>query len=292
VNFSDSLFNFKIMQTFIKVKTVQRKVSELREKNAVIGFVPTMGALHEGHISLIRESVQNNDYTVCSIFVNPTQFNNKEDLEKYPRTKDKDVKMLKDAGTDILFYPDANEIYPINFDNRFDLDLEGIDKLWEGEFRPGHFKGVVQVVKRLLDIVEPDNLYMGQKDIQQFTIIGKMLEKIMSKVKLIIVPTMRESDGLAMSSRNVRLSKEYRKKSVVLFKALNFAKENLYKMPINLIESGAIKMIQDADLQVEYFKLVNAGDLTAIENLSDVKIVGIIAVWAGDVRLIDNMILN
>lgn len=280
------------MQTFIKVRTLNKRISELRKKNMSIGFVPTMGALHDGHISLIRESVANNDYTICSIFVNPTQFNNQEDLEKYPRTKEKDVEKLKDVGTDILFYPDVNEIYPNNFDKEIDFDLEGIDKIWEGEFRPGHFNGVVQVVKRLLDIVKPDNLYMGQKDFQQFTIIRKMLMKISSKVKLIIVPTMREIDGLAMSSRNVRLSNEYRKKSAVLFKALKFAKENLYIMPINLIESAAIKMIKDADLHAEYFKLVNAEDLTAIENLSDIEIVGIVAAWAGDVRLIDNMILN
>lgn len=280
------------MQTFITVLTVKNRISDIRKKNVSIGFVPTMGALHEGHISLIMESVENNDYTICSIFVNPTQFNNKEDLHKYPRTKEKDIKMLKEAGTDILFYPDVKEIYPSNFDNSFELDLEGIDKLWEGEFRPGHFKGVVQVVKRLLEIVEPDNLYMGQKDFQQFTIINMMLRKINSRVKLIIVPTMREDDGLAMSSRNMRLNPEFRKKSVVLFKALHFAKENLYTMPVNMIESDAVKMIQDADLQPEYFKLVNADDLVAIDKIKDKKIVALVAAWAGDVRLIDNMILN
>lgn len=280
------------MQTFIKVLKIKNRISDIRKKNMSIGFVPTMGALHEGHISLIKESVKNNDYTICSIFVNPTQFNNKEDLHKYPRTKEKDIKMLKEAGTDILFYPDIKEIYPSNFDNSFELDLQGIDKIWEGEFRPGHFKGVVQVVKRLLEIVEPDNLYMGQKDFQQFTIINMMLRKINSKVKLIIVPTMREDDGLAMSSRNMRLNPEFRKKSVVLFKALHFAKENLYNMPIKMIESEAVKMIQDAELQPEYFKLVNADDLVAIDKIKDKKIVALVAAWAGDVRLIDNMILN
>jgi len=280
------------MQTFINILALKKRLAVIRKKNASIGFVPTMGALHEGHISLIKESVKNNDYTICSIFVNPTQFNNKEDLLKYPRTKEKDIGMLKEVGTDILFYPDVKEIYPDNQDTDFDVDLEGIDKLWEGEFRPGHFKGVVQVVKIFLEIIEPDTLYMGQKDFQQFTIINLMLRKTKSNVKLIVVPTMRETDGLAMSSRNVRLNPEFRKKSVVLFKALNFAKENLNILPIDIIESKALDMIVDANLKPEYFKLVDTEKLEPIVKVDDVKTVAIVAAWAGDVRLIDNMILN
>lgn len=280
------------MQIFKKVSTVKNRLQYLRNKNYSIGFVPTMGALHEGHISLVNASIKANDITVCSIFVNPAQFNNIEDLKKYPRTIQKDIKMLKSAGTDIVFYPEVSEVYPNELDLNVQVDLKGIDNIWEGEFRPGHFAGVVKVVKRLLDIIEPDQLFMGQKDYQQLTIINHMLTELNRKERLIVIPTMREPDGLAMSSRNQRLTYEARYNSVILYQMLVYAKENYKKKSVVDIESHAIKEINRSGLKPEYFKLVNATDLSIINDKFTGSVVAILAAWAGDIRLIDNMIIE
>jgi pantoate--beta-alanine ligase len=280
------------MQLFIKVSTVKKRLNFLRKSGKSIGFVPTMGALHQGHLSLIEASKKDNDHTVVSIFVNPTQFNNKSDLLKYPRTRLSDIAKLKSIETDILFYPSEKEIYPFSNPEPEKIKLDGLDNIWEGEFRPGHFAGVVQVVKRLLEIVEPHNLYMGQKDFQQFTIIRKMLNKIESKVNLIVVPTMRESDGLAMSSRNMRLSDVMREKSVIISKMLNFAKESYKKIPVKEIEKTGSEKISEAGLVPEYFRIVSIENLKGIEEFPTHGAVAIVAAWAGDVRLIDNMIFN
>ena len=280
------------MQVFIKVASLQKRLRFIKDKNRSIGFVPTMGALHAGHISLMKESVLNNDITVCSIFVNPTQFNNKEDLLKYPRTKEEDTIKLINAGVDILFYPDESEIYPDGEDSETVIDLIGLDRLWEGEFRPGHFAGVIQVVKRLLDIVKPTNLYMGQKDLQQFTIVDYMLKSIDSPVKLRVIPTTREADGLAMSSRNVRLTPEHRANAVILSRMLYYAKENFGRLNNSEIENHAIEEIKKRKLNPEYFKIISTENLKEIDNNSTCRVAAIVAAWAGDVRLIDNMPLN
>lgn len=280
------------MQVYVKVATLQRRISFFKNSQKQIGFVPTMGALHEGHISLIRESVLNNDITVCSIFVNPTQFNNREDLLKYPRTKAEDSIKLRNAGVDVLFYPNEREIYPEGFNTGPTIDLKGLEIIWEGKFRPGHFAGVVQVVYRLLDIVEPNNLYMGQKDLQQFTIIDHMLKVIKSPVNLVIVPTEREKDGLAMSSRNVRLSTVERENAVILYKMLMFAKINIKKNSVAEIEAHAMEEIRKAGLNPEYFKIVRTDNLKEIIKIQSEKVVAIVAAWAGNVRLIDNLLLN
>jgi pantoate--beta-alanine ligase len=280
------------MQVFIKVATVQKRINFLRLKGKTIGFVPTMGALHEGHISLVTESVMNNDVTVCSIFVNPTQFNSREDLLKYPRTKIDDTEKLAKAGVDILFYPNEKQIYPYGLESGPVINLNSLDKVWEGQFRPGHFAGVVQVVNRLLDIIKPDNLYMGQKDFQQFTIIDRMLKEIKSSINLIIVPTIREENGLAMSSRNIRLSSDDRKKAAILYKMLSFAKINLGKLAISDIEAHALDEIKNIGLKPEYFKIVRTDNLSEITKFRSEKLVAIVAAWAGEVRLIDNLILN
>ena len=184
----------------------------LRGRSSTIGFIPTMGALHEGHLALIRAAQANGCYTVCSIFVNPTQFNDPSDLEKYPRTPEKDAELLEKVGCDVIFMPEVEEIYPPGDIQDFELDFEGLDEVMEGVFRPGHFKGVAQVVKRLLDLVQPDGLYMGQKDFQQVAIVRHLIRVTRFPVELVVVPTVREHDGLAMSSRNIRLSD---RKSVV-----------------------------------------------------------------------------
>jgi len=280
------------MQVFVNEKAIKNRIEYLKAKGKTIGFVPTMGALHEGHISLVRESKKMCDITVVSIFVNPVQFDNKDDLKKYPRTIESDKIKLKKAGVDILFFPTEDVIYPPGLDTGVNLDLEGLDEKWEGAFRPGHFAGVVRVVKRLLDIVEPDCLFMGQKDFQQFTIIKMMLEKLDIPVRLIVVPIFREKDGLAMSSRNVRLSPDFRQKSTVLYKMLKYAKKHFNDKEIEQIENYALEQIKSAGLKPEYFKIVDTKTLEPVKNgTADTDAVAIVAAWAGDVRLIDNMIL-
>ena len=252
-----------------------------------------MGALHMGHMSLIQKSVKENDITVTSVFVNPTQFNQKEDLEKYPRTLKADAKLLKSFGCDYLFAPGVNQIYPKNLDTTVKLDIDHLTKSMEGPNRPGHFDGVVQVVKRLLDIVEPDKIYMGQKDFQQFSIIGYMLKKLKMKTKLRVCPIIREDDGLAMSSRNVRLAKKHRPLCNIIYKTLSFAKENLDKRSTKYLEKKAMEMLSGKPFKPEYFEIVDGKTMEKVKNPGDHKlIVACTAVWAGKVRLIDNMILK
>ncbi len=279
------------MQTFNKELTIKNRLEFLRKKGKIIGFVPTMGALHQGHLSLIELSKKMCDITVCSIFVNPTQFNNKEDLEKYPRKTSIDKALLKSLDIDILFLPDEKVVYPVGLDVEVDIDLEGLDKKWEGEFRPGHFKGVVEVVKRLLDIVQPDKLIMGQKDFQQFTIIKMMLDKLNMETELEVAPIYREKDGLAMSSRNERLTQEFRKKSIVLHESLVFAKNNFGVKSIDEIEKIALQKITNSGLKPEYFKIVDGKYLNVLQDENSDSVIAIVAAYAGEIRLIDNIII-
>lgn len=283
------------MKIFKNIPELQKLLEQLKNSgNITIGFVPTMGALHEGHLKLITKSKTISKITVCSIFVNPTQFNNKEDLEKYPRVLDSDIEKLESVACDILFCPDVEDIYPDGQDLKEKYDLLGLDKKWEGEFRPGHFDGVVQVVKRLLDIVKPDYLVMGQKDFQQFTIISILLKKINSSIKLIIEPTMREKSGLAMSSRNERLTNKEKETATILYKTLEFAKNNFKKISIKNIEKHCIDEIENSGMKVEYFKIVSEDNLEPVftSHEKQEKSVAIVAAWMGKIRLIDNMILN
>jgi len=251
-----------------------------------------MGALHDGHLSLIAASKKDCDITVCSIFVNPTQFNEKSDLAKYPRPVKKDKALLESVQNDIVYIPGVNEIYPQGTLKMLEVDLEGLDGKLEGAFRPGHFVGVVQVVKRLLDIVQADKLFMGQKDFQQFTIIQKMLDQLKINTKLVVVPIKREEDGLAMSSRNVRLSTEFRKKALVLNKSLQLAKKELPLSDLISIKVKALKNIEKEGLKLEYFELINGHTLDKIKSINECDyIVAVVAAWAGDVRLIDNEVL-
>ena len=279
------------MQVFKKEETIKRRIAFLKSKGFSIGFVPTMGALHDGHLQLIKTSKQKCDITVCSIFVNPTQFNNKEDLEKYPRTFGRDKGMLRKEGVDIIFHPTAGVIYPEGLDLSVDIDLEGLDSIWEGEFRPGHFQGVVQVVKRLLDIVTPDYLFMGQKDFQQFTIIDMMLRKLGIPTELVVVPVHREKSGLAMSSRNVRLTDDFKKKALILSKMLKYAKDHYSFDKIQDIEAHAIEEITKKGLKPEYYKIVSGLDLKEVQSPDENYVIAIVAAWAGEIRLIDNIII-
>ncbi len=275
------------------VSELQSVIREFKKKKQTIGFTPTLGALHEGHATLIQRSKKENDISVCSIFVNPTQFNEKSDLKKYPRTFEADKKILEKIGCDILFFPNEKEIYPNGSDYAIKVNLDGLDKRMEGAFRPGHFEGVVQVVYRLLEIVKAHHLYMGQKDFQQFTIIQKMIDKLKIKTKLVVCPIKREKDGLAMSSRNRRLGKTIRKNAIILNKTLKSVKLKMDSQSPEELCQFALHKLNIIDFKPEYFIIIDGYKLTPIRSFDDTEYaVACTAVWAGDVRLIDNMILK
>jgi pantoate--beta-alanine ligase len=280
------------MFIFKTIDDLREYLDDQKQKGKMIGFSPTLGALHEGHLSLIRKSAEHADINVASIFVNPTQFNDPEDLKKYPRTIEEDIVKLCSVDCDVLFMPEAAEVYPPDLDTPVELDFEGLDEVLEGAFRPGHFKGVAEVVKRLLDIVQPNFLIMGQKDFQQFTIIGHMIRELDLPVQLIVGETKREEDGLAMSSRNRRLTPDIRSRATILRKTLLHVKENIEKSnPIDLQES-AIAALTMPDFKPEYFRIVDGYTLQPVTDFSKCDYaVAVTAVWAGDVRLIDNEIL-
>ena len=267
--------------------------SKNRQKEGLsVGFVPTMGALHKGHIELVNHSVKGNDVTVCSIFVNPVQFNNPDDLEKYPRTFDHDVAILRDAACDVVFYPSVKEIYPEPVTRQYDFGM--LDKVMEGRFRPGHFNGVAIVVKRLFDIVAPDRAYFGEKDFQQLAIIRALVKLDNLDVEIIPCPIVREPDGLAMSSRNVRLNEEQRKNAPLIYDTLLFAKKMYpHFQPDELKKEVEQRINNNPHMQLEYFEISDTATLEPVEqNKSKKPVVACIAVYMGEVRLIDNMILN
>jgi len=267
---------------------------EMRASSSAIGFIPTMGALHEGHLALIRAAQADGCYTVCSIFVNPTQFNDPSDLDRYPRTPEKDAELLAKIGCDVIFMPEVEEIYPPGVIQDFEMDFEGLDLVMEGFFRPGHFKGVAQVVKRLLDLVGPDMLYMGQKDFQQVTIVRHLIRVTRFPVQLVVVPTVREEDGLAMSSRNVRLSAEGRRKGPAIYQTLLTAKNKASNgVLLAEINQEAMMTLSEAGFDPEYFEIVNAETLQQIHTMQEApEVVACVAAWLDGVRLIDNMVFK
>jgi pantoate--beta-alanine ligase len=277
------------MELLKTVRELQLILPEKQKNDSSIGFVPTMGALHEGHLSLVRQSVAENGITVISIFVNPTQFNNKNDLLRYPRTLERDCEMLKDAGDVIVFNPSVEEIYP-EPDARV-FDFGSLAAVMEGKFRPGHFNGVAQVVSRLFEIVKPDRAYFGEKDFQQLAIIRAMVKQLQLPVEIVSHPIVREADGLAMSSRNARLSPELRKNAAAISQILFESKKNKKELSIAELQQEVFDRINAvAGLQTEYFELVDGNSLQPVENWSDSDyIVGCVAVFAGDIRLIDNV---
>jgi pantoate--beta-alanine ligase len=260
--------------------------------NKSIGFVPTMGALHEGHLSLIKSSMYDCNITVCSIFVNPTQFNNPDDLENYPSTIEQDVSLLEATGCDILFLPDAYEIYPDNLEVKVpDVQLDELGTVMEGAKRPGHFDGVLQVVNRLLQITIPDRLYMGQKDFQQQLIISRLLKTYYKDIVLVTIPTAREKDGLAMSSRNKRLDKEWRQKAPTIFESLNLIASGLPTVNIDPLIQKALDKLSGQNFVVEYIEVADSDTLLSLKKVSEKdKIIICTAVYAGEIRLIDNIL--
>jgi pantoate--beta-alanine ligase len=283
------------MIIFKTASDLEHQLGKYQQTGQPIGFTPTMGALHDGHLSLLKTSKSQNGVTVCSIFVNPAQFNDPKDFKKYPSTLAQDIYKLETAGCDILFLPPVDEIYPEGIAEKKHYDLGYLDALLEGKFRPGHFQGVCMAVEKLLDIVVPDNLYLGQKDFQQCMVIKRLIQ-LMGKERQIhtnICPILREQDGLAMSSRNMRLSAEQRAKSVALYETLTFLKQNLNKGSLFDIKKEATALLQSKNFKPDYVEIADAKTLKPINEWdSRINIVGLVAAYIGDVRLIDNMMLN
>lgn len=264
-----------------------------RENNSTIGFVPTMGALHKGHLSLLEESVKNNDYTVISIFVNPTQFNNAEDLEKYPRTLDTDVDKIKTVNDGIIvFAPTVKEMYDSEVTSAH-FSFDGLENQMEGQHRPGHFDGVGTIVKKLFEIIEPNNAYFGEKDFQQLQIVKKMVKKSALPVTIIGCPILREPNGLAMSSRNERLSGEDKNKAALIYKSLTEARQLFKNHSVNYV-TEYVKSIFKAhpEFDLEYFEIADEETLTPANIKENKKYRAFIAVFLSNIRLIDNISLN
>ncbi len=259
------------------------------EAGRTIGFVPTMGALHEGHAALIKNAKSKTDVVVVSVFVNPKQFNQLSDLEKYPRTFENDQDLLEKLGVDAMFYPSVDEVYPTESGESENYDLDGLDELMEGPNRPGHFNGVVQVVMRLFDLTTPTAAFFGEKDFQQLTVIRHMTNKLGYEVDVIGCTTVREVDGLAMSSRNRRLSKEGRKLAPIIYKTLKTVRENITVLGVNnSLEEAVSYLDKFHGLELEYLELVDPNTLKRCSQDSK-KIQACLAAWVDGVRLIDNM---
>ncbi|MCH7523679.1 MAG: pantoate--beta-alanine ligase [Bacteroidetes bacterium] len=270
-------------------------IEEIKAQNKSVGFVPTMGALHNGHLSLVRKALNENDEVVISVFVNPTQFNKKEDLEKYPRDLECDIKLLKTLSNNniIIYTPSINDIYGANI-KALKFDFDGLENEMEGKFRPDHFDGVGTVVKRLFEMVKPDTAYFGEKDFQQLQIIKKLVEKFQLSVKVIGCEIYREENGLALSSRNQRLKPEQKKAAPAIFKILKSAKEKFKEQSAKKITDWVVKeFAKHKLLELEYFIIADVKTLKEIKIKSSKKTYrAFIAVYADTVRLIDNIALN
>lgn len=278
------------MRVVETVAALRHELAAQRQMGRIIGFVPTMGALHQGHLSLVHKASAQTDFVVVSVFVNPTQFNNPEDLERYPRTLGHDVQLLADTKCDLVFAPSVAEMYPEPDTRRFDFGQ--LDKVMEGEHRPGHFNGVGQVVSKLFDMVRPHKAFFGLKDFQQVAVIKYMVRQLNIEVEIVPCPIVRETDGLAMSSRNTLLSDTERKNAPVIARSLFESCNFVPSKPISdVVEYVVGNVNKTPGFKVEYFEIVDGNTLQAIHNWSDSDyVVGCIAVFAGNIRLIDNVI--
>ena len=284
-----SLFILEVqMNVFYTRESLIEVLDRERSNGKSIGFVPTMGALHDGHLALVKRAVEQTETVVVSIFVNPTQFNNHIDLEKYPRTLPQDIELLNSVENVLVFAPSVQEMYPKN-DHFESLDLEGIDSVLEGKFRPGHFQGVVHVVRNLFQIVSPDFAYFGLKDFQQVAVIQLMVKKLNLKVKIIACPTMRAETGLALSSRNNRLGTHEKEAALIIYKTLNFIKELKENNSPLEAKKMAIQFFEKGNLKLEYLEIVDNKNLQPLTNSWVEGSTCCIAAFCGDVRLIDNM---
>ena len=287
------------MILFKRAGDLTRWLDQQRNSGISIGFVPTLGALHEGHISLITISKKSAGVTVCSIFINPTQFNDPRDFQKYPVTLEKDIALLEHYGTDVLFLPEIGEVYPDGTSGLEHYDLGPLETLLEGKYRPGHFQGVCQVMRRLLDLVRPDDLFMGQKDYQQCMVIQRLLELRGMHTRLHRCPILREPDGLAMSSRNMRLTPEQRQQAPAIYKALQSIRNGwggaerttAATVPVSALTAAATGLLETACFRVDYVSIADATTLEPLDYRTTPPghAVALIAAFLGEVRLIDNM---
>ena len=277
------------MQIIKEIKILQQLISEQKVQGKTIGFVPTMGALHAGHLSLVDCCIAENDVCVVSIFVNPTQFNDPADLEKYPRTLQADCLLLEKAGVNIVFAPEVSEMYPEKDTRAFDFGA--LEKVMEGKFRAGHFNGVAQIVSKLFDFVKPDKAYFGEKDFQQLAIIRQMVKDFSIPVEIVACPIVREDSGLAMSSRNERLTDDERRKSALIFEILSKSRNFVGSKSMLEVQKEVIDTLNNEELfNVEYFEIVDGNTLQAVQSWEEsTYIVGCIALFCGKIRLIDNI---
>lgn len=280
------------MQIFNSRNALSDTLNELRNRGKAIGFVPTMGALHEGHISLVKNAQKENDVVVISIFVNPTQFNNTSDLVNYPRIPDKDIAMLKAAGGDILFMPTEIEMYPEGATSALNqLQLDSLGEVMEAQHRPGHFDGVVTVVRKLFVIVGECKAYFGQKDFQQLAVVRKLVNDEKIPVEIVSCAIVRELDGLAMSSRNMRLSSEQRQAATVLYQALSEVKRQWKTSDVDELRKRVVEIVASEELaKLEYFEIVDRTSLLPVKDKKNA--VACIAAYLGEIRLIDNVVLD
>ncbi len=281
------------MEIFETKKSLQAYLERTGQDQQKIALVPTMGALHLGHLSLLAEAKQIADIVICSIFVNPTQFNDPKDLEKYPRPIENDIALLQGAGCDVLFLPSVAEMYP-DPDESWSIDLGELDRIWEGEKRPGHFQGVTQVVYKLFALTQPDIACFGQKDFQQIMAIQRMIDLMSLPVTIHICPIVRSPEGLALSSRNSRLSEAGKTKSLALSRALSHIKSNFQQMDLRALQEEALAILaEEGAIEVEYLAICEATSLAPVEEIQVGKShVALLTAWVEGVRLIDNMILN
>lgn len=290
------LFSFFVIQKNLKIiltkEGIKQVVEEHRGLKQTVGLVPTMGALHHGHLSLVKQSKSSSDITIVSIFVNPTQFNNAEDLERYPRTVEKDLALLEAAGVDYVFVPDVKEMYPVPTVLKFDFGK--LETTLEGEFRPGHFNGVGIIVSKLFHVVHPTHVYFGQKDLQQVAVIKRLVGDLSFDLEIIVVPTLREEDGLAMSSRNTLLSEEARSLAPFIYRSLSLAKDELLKGVSWFDVKKQVEELYHAEprLRLEYFELVQSDTMEIADALNNRDTHAICtACYIGEIRLIDNLIV-
>ena len=280
------------MKVLKSKKTLIDYVERQREMGKKIGFAPTMGALHQGHLSLYKAAKKENDEVISSIFVNPTQFNNPDDFQKYPKTLEKDLELLEKAGVDAVYVPNVEEMYPDGLNSK-KYNFDGLENEMEGKYRPGHFDGVGTIVEELFRQVQPHNAYFGEKDYQQLAIIKKMVEKTKLPVKIHGVPTLREEDGLAMSSRNVRLTETQRKEATIIYETLEKVKEWFNVISLEEIKQKVTDIFRSSNFELEYFVIADEKTLKETDFFYKEKNYrAFIVAYAGDVRLIDNMHLG
>ncbi len=276
------------MKVLRNIKALEKQLQRGKQVQKKIGFVPTMGALHQGHIALIKKAKEACDWVIVSIFVNPTQFNNAKDLEQYPRQEEEDLTLLEKEKCDFVFLPSVEEIYPENY-QKMKIDLNALQNVMEGKHRPGHFNGVVNVVSRLFALVQPDKAYFGRKDFQQVAVIKEMKRQLQLSTEIVSIATKREPNGLAMSSRNLRLSEQDKAKAVHIYEVLKKGKEWAQSHPPLVTKNKMEEMFNKGELQLEYLEIVHPETLHALEQYWVPGATACIAAYCGTVRLIDNM---